>query len=113
LEEAVTSAAAALGIDAGLPPARDAAGPVSFQWDVHPLLVKYCGDCHSVNGPYHNAASPDLAVAYADAVDFADRLVARITQGNMPPGCVFDEAECVVEPELDVIRTWISEGFAP
>lgn len=89
------------------------AGPFGFRRDVYPIFVEYCGQCHSVNGPYHDIASPDLAEAYADAVEFADRVVARIAQGNMPPGCVFDDAACVPAEDLLVIERWIAEAVPP
>jgi len=86
------------------------AGPFGFRRDVYPIFVQYCGDCHSVNGPYHNIASPDLAEAYADAVEFAERIVIKIQQGSMPPACVFDEAACVPADALAIIEHWIERG---
>ena len=92
------------------PPALDA-GAFGFRRDVYPVFVEYCGGCHSVNGPYHDIASPDQALAYADAVEFAERIVARIEQGNMPPACVFDESACVPEAALATIERWIASGL--
>lgn len=89
------------------------AGPFGFRRDVHPIFVTSCGPCHVVNGPYHDIASPDLALAFGDAVEYADRIIARIRQGNMPPGCVFDEAECVSDESLLVIERWVEAGFPP
>jgi hypothetical protein len=95
--------------DSGASGAQDA-GAFGFRRDVYPVFVRYCGECHDVNGPYHDIASPDLAEAYADAVEFAERIVARIEQGNMPPACVFDAASCVPEPALATIERWIASG---
>lgn len=87
------------------------AGAFGFRRDVHPLFVTHCSPCHVTNGPYHDIASPDVAAAYADAAEYADRIVARIRQGNMPPGCVFEASECVPEAALLVIERWIAEGL--
>jgi mono/diheme cytochrome c family protein len=99
--------------DAPPAPAPADAGAFGFQRDIYPLFVTYCGQCHSVNGPYHDIASPDMATAYADAVEYADRIVARIAQGNMPPGCVFDEAACVPSAAQLAIERWLDEGLPP
>jgi hypothetical protein len=87
------------------------AGPFGFRRDIYPIFVAECGRCHSVNGPYHDIASPDLVEAYADAVEFAERVVARIRLGNMPPGCVFDEADCVSSSDFALIERWLAEGM--
>jgi hypothetical protein len=87
------------------------AGPFGFRRDVYPVFVEYCGECHRVNGPYHDIASPDLDEAYADSVEYAERVVARIRQGNMPPGCVFDAGACVPGEALAVIERWIDAGL--
>jgi hypothetical protein len=87
------------------------AGPFGFRRDVYPIFAAYCGQCHSVNGPYHDIASPELDEAYADSVEFAERIVARIAQGNMPPGCVFDDSACVPPADLETIERWIAEGL--
>ena len=86
------------------------AGAFGFRRDVYPVFVQYCGECHDVNGPYHDIASPDLAQAYSDAVEFAERIIARIEQGNMPPACVFEASACVPEPSLAIIERWIASG---
>jgi mono/diheme cytochrome c family protein len=93
------------------PPAD--AGAFGFRRDIYPIFVTYCGQCHRVNGPYHDIASADVAEAYADAIQYADRVVARIEQGNMPPGCVFDDAACVPPEALLSIKRWIEEGSPP
>lgn len=100
--------------DAGRATFGDAApGAFGFRRDIYPLFVAECGMCHSVNGPYHDIASPELDVAFGDAVEFADRIVARIRQGNMPPGCVFEPGDCVPAEALELIERWISEGSPP
>lgn len=110
--EPVDAGVAQLRPDAGHASFEDA-GAFGFRRDVYPLFVDECGMCHSVNGPYHDIASPDLDVAYGDAVEFADRIVARIRQGNMPPGCVFEPADCVPVEGLELVQRWISEGSPP
>ena len=110
----VPDAGAAPGTDAGVPDACGAAldaGTAGFRCDVYPLFVEYCGECHSVNGPYHDIASPDLSEAYADAVEYAPRIVARIEQGSMPPQCVFDDSACVPAEALETIERWIASGM--
>ena len=92
-------------------PASADAGPFGFRRDVYPIFTAYCGQCHSVNGPYHDIASPELDEAYADSVEFAERIVVRIAQGNMPPGCVFDDAACVPPADLETVERWIAEGL--
>jgi hypothetical protein len=87
------------------------AGPFGFQRDIYPIFIAECGRCHSVNGPYHDIASPDLQEAYGDAVEFAERVVARIRLGNMPPGCVFDDADCVSSDDFALIERWVAEGM--
>jgi hypothetical protein len=112
--EAVDAGVAQVRPDAGLATFGDAAlGAFGFRRDVYPLFVHECGMCHSVNGPYHDIASPDLDVAYGDAVEFADRIVARIRRGNMPPGCVFEPEDCVPAEGLELVQRWISEGSPP
>jgi hypothetical protein len=112
---AVPDASAASGADAVVTPdtcgAALDAGTAGFRCDVYPLFVEYCGECHSVNGPYHDIASPDLSEAYADAVEYAPRIVARIEQGSMPPQCVFDDSACVPAEALEAIERWIASGM--
>jgi hypothetical protein len=114
----VASVASAASAAPASPPDADAgdvlpadAGPFGFRRDVYPIFVAYCGECHRVNGPYHDIASPDLALAYADSVEYAERIVVRIRQRNMPPGCVFDVSACVPDESVASIERWINEGL--
>jgi hypothetical protein len=113
--QAPDAGALSVGADAsGREPALGGdAGPFGFQRDIYPIFLGQCSMCHSVNGPYHDIASPDRELAYADAVEFADRIVARIQQGNMPPSCVFDDADCVSASDLGLIQRWVAEAFPP
>jgi hypothetical protein len=109
-EASPLDAGAVLPADAGAVLPADA-GPFGFRRDVYPVFVAYCGECHRVNGPYHDIGSPDLARAYADSVEYAERIVIRIRQGNMPPGCVFDTSACVPAEAVASIERWIDEGL--
>jgi len=97
---------------------------VSFESDVHPILVAKCGMCHEGVAPAlpdHGAA--DLDVSYAATQGTSNdepvylRILARVSgddpSGLMPPGCAGPPGSaggCLTQEEYDIIELWIEQG---
>jgi hypothetical protein len=94
---------------------------VSFDADIHPILVENCGQCHSTPGgalPGHAAAAPEDAFAEVHAESNGEPVYMRIltrTSGDaafMPPQCggAPGTPGCLTAEEYDLIERWVEEG---
>jgi hypothetical protein len=97
---------------------------VSFDSDVHPILVAKCGMCHEGVAPAlpdHGAA--DLEVAFAATQTMYNdepvyvRILARASgddpSGMMPPGCAGPPGSaggCLTQQEYETIELWVEQG---
>jgi hypothetical protein len=105
------------------PPNMGNASALSFNEDVHPILVAMCGECHAEPAgglPGHGAADPDDSFAevvrMAGDVPVYERILARASGigGFMPPGYVGCEElgtmGCLSQAEYDTIKLWVEQG---
>lgn len=97
---------------------------VSFDGDVHPILVAKCGMCHEGVAPAlpeHGAADLDVSYAATQAMSNDEPVYMRIlarTSGDdpiglMPPGCAGPPGSaggCLTQEEYDIIELWIEQG---
>lgn len=112
--------------DGGLEASAEPSGIVSFAGDVHPIFAESCGPCHVTdNSAGHNVGGPDVASAYAEAVDLGQRLVIRVDGGGMPPSYADPPNDCGAEgrgdqpgdpgcltvAEVQLIQTWIDQCY--
>jgi hypothetical protein len=90
-----------------------AAEPISFNFDIRPILAGNCFKCH---GPDENARKADLRVdQMSDAIipgnpeqsEIIKRLTAHDPDDRMPP---VETKRVVSAEEIAKIRRWISEG---
>src|SRR5688572_21597881 len=101
----------------------DSAEPdlVSFDADIHPILVENCGQCHSTPGgalPGHGAAAAEDAFAEVHGESNGEPVYMRIltrTSGDaafMPPGCggAPGTPGCLTAEEYDLIERWVEQG---
>lgn len=114
-------------LDAGDPDAATdggALGVVSFAADIHPIFVQSCGPCHVTDGSAgHNVGGPDVAAAYAEAVNIGERLIERVDEGGgMPPSYADPPNNCVGGPgdpgcltleEFALLQTWFAQCSPP
>ncbi|MCB9743596.1 MAG: hypothetical protein H6740_13430 [Alphaproteobacteria bacterium] len=88
---------------------------VSYHGDVRPLLEKHCTRCHEDGGlGVGDFTDEDHVLA------FADRMLARASEGTMPP--TVSEPEChdflgsdqmtLDDAELSVLERWVEQGLA-
>jgi hypothetical protein len=93
---------------------------VSFDDEVHPILVAKCGGCHSGEDalPGHGASDPDDAFMAIQGMSIGEPLSERILlrssgEGGsfMPPGCTaLGAAGCLTQDEFDLIELWVDQG---
>ena len=97
---------------------------VSFDDDVHPILVEMCGMCHAEPAgglPGHGSTDADESFAEVTRMvgDEAvyERILARATgiDGYMPPtyvGCEgpLGSTGCVSQEDYDTIELWVEQG---
>jgi hypothetical protein len=97
---------------------------VSFERDVHPILVAKCGMCHEGVAPAlpdHGAADLDVAFAATQAMSNDEpvymRILARASgddpSGLMPPGCAGPPGSaggCLTQEEYETIELWVEQG---
>jgi hypothetical protein len=109
----------------GDPPAGEAE-LVSFDRDVHPILVAKCGMCHEGAAPAlpdHGASDVDVSFAatqgMSDGAPVYERILARASGedpgGFMPPGYAGCEgplgtAGCLSVEEFEIIEQWVEQG---
>jgi hypothetical protein len=111
--------------DDGMPDEPDL---VSFDNDVHPILVAKCGMCHEGAAPVlpdHGASDVDIAFAATQGQSTVNdepvyqRILARASgedeAGFMPPGYAGCEGplgtgDCLTEEEFDTIELWVEQG---
>lgn len=90
-------------------------GGVTFEADVFPILSTACAPCHAGSTFGGNdVGGPDLETAFDEASRVADRVVARISAGGMPPACAGGEpgdSGCVSEEDLATIEAWVEAGL--
>lgn len=100
------------------------AEPISFEGDVHPILVARCGMCHEGVAPAlpdHGAADLDVAFAATQGMSndepVYERILARCSgddpNGMMPPGCAGPPGSsggCITEDEFDILERWVEQG---
>jgi hypothetical protein len=107
-------------------PAEGGAGEelVSFDRDVHPILVAKCGMCHEGAAPAlpdHGAADVEVSFAATQGMSADEpvylRILARASGdgGFMPPeyaGCEgpLGSAGCLTVEEYDLIELWVEQG---
>jgi hypothetical protein len=102
------------------PPAGD---DVSFDQDVHPILVEKCGMCHEGVAPAlpdHGAADLDVAFAATQTVSNDEpvymRILSRVSGddpiGGMPPGCGGPPGSpgCLTPDEYEILELWVEQG---
>jgi cytochrome c553 len=98
------------------PPAEEppAAGALSFENDIQPIFNATCGPCHAEQGLAGvSIGDPDIATAFESAVDFEDRVMARIDLGTMPPPCgggAPGDPGCISEDDLADVEAWYAAG---
>jgi hypothetical protein len=106
--------------------AMDEADLVSFDRDVHPILVAKCGMCHEGVAPAlpdHGAADVDVSFAATQGMSNGepvyDRILARASgedpAGFMPPayaGCLgpLGSPNCLTEEEFETVELWVEQG---
>ena len=99
---------------------------VSFDDDIHPILVAKCNPCHAtptVFTPGHAAADPNAAFAATQGMSLDqpvyERILARTSGedpgGFMPPsdvGCMgpLGSEGCLTVAEFDLIQLWVEQG---
>ena len=96
---------------------------VSFDDDVHPILVAKCGDCHEDGSalPNHGAVDADASFAATQGTSQGQPLYSRILArtagegGFMPPeydGCEgpLGSGDCLTEAEYAIIELWVEQG---
>jgi len=97
--------------------------PVSFNWDVRPILSENCYTCHGPDGAERKAdlRFDDRASLFNDARDGGpvidldnpanSELLARITTDDtndrMPPP---DHSEALTTEQIDTLKQWVTEG---
>src|SRR5688572_16376021 len=94
---------------------------VGFDADIQPILVEYCGDCHSTPGgalPGHGAAAAEDAFEEVHGESNGEPVYVRIltrTSGDaafMPPSCggAPGTPGCLTAEEYDLIERWVEQG---
>lgn len=97
---------------------------MSFDRDVHPILVAKCGMCHEGAAPAlpdHGAADVDVSFMATQGMSNDEpvylRILARASGegGFMPPGYAGCEgplgsAGCLTQEEYDIIALWVEQG---
>lgn len=96
---------------------------VSFDRDVHPILVDKCGMCHADAAPLPDHGAPDADVAFVATQGMSnnqpvyERILARASgeDGFMPPGYAGCEGPlgsegCLSEEEFAIIELWVEQG---
>jgi len=105
-------------------PSGGDAEPISFDGDVHPILVARCGMCHEGVAPAlpdHGAADLDVAFAATQGESndepVYERILARCSgddpNGMMPPGCSGPPGSaggCITQDEFDILERWVEQG---
>jgi hypothetical protein len=100
------------GATTGGPPA----GAPTWHQDIAPLVVGKCGGCHVAGG-----IAPFALQAYAEALPFAQPMLAALDAGTMPPFLAATTDECaprfawqddprLTPEELDRFRAWVEAG---
>lgn len=88
--------------------------PVSFSTEVMPILEKYCWECHSESNTelglrldsYEGVmAGSDYGTVIEAGDPSGSLLIDMVESGDMP-----EEGDPVSPEELEVLKTWISEG---
>lgn len=98
------------------PPADDppAGGALSFEADIHPIFENTCSPCHADQGIAGvKIGDADVAAALESAIDFEDRVLARIEMGTMPPPCgggAPGDAGCIGEDDFADLQAWYEAG---
>jgi hypothetical protein len=97
---------------------------VSFDRDVHPILVAKCGMCHEGVAPAlpdHGAEDLEVAFAATQAMSNDEpvymRNLARASgddpSGLMPPSCAGPPGSaggCLTQDEFETIELWVEQG---
>lgn len=105
------------------PPNMGNGDQVSFDTDVHPILVEMCGLCHSMEEsglPLHGAADVEASFAAVQGMSSGEPVYQRILAraagngGYMPPGYAGCEelgtTGCLSQEEYDTIALWVEQG---
>jgi hypothetical protein len=103
------------------PPAEEDPPPatvdLSFEDDIHPIFESTCGPCHAATAQSGvSIADSDIESALENAVDREDRVLARIEQGTMPPGCAggaLGDSGCMSEADFADVEAWYAAGAPP
>ena len=84
---------------------------LSFQRDIRPLTERYCTECHHAGGQLFDLTQyPFVAGAsQGDQANVADRAIASLTVGSMPPA-PRDKAAADFAAKL---RQWRADGMNP
>jgi hypothetical protein len=94
---------------------------LTFDRDVHPILVAKCGTCHEGAAPAlpdHGASDVDVAFAATQGMSNDEPVFVRILaraageDGFMPPSCAgpLGAAGCLTEEEFEIIELWVEQG---
>ena len=88
-------------------------GGLAFEADVWPILNTTCGPCHAGSTFGGNdIGDTDVANAFDEATRVADRIIARVEGGTMPPACTGDpgSAGCMSVEDFDTVKSWVEAG---
>ena len=91
--------------------ADTAAGQVTFQRDVLPILAKRCQYCHRPG-----QVAPMSFITYETTRPWAAQIKAMVTAKKMPPSVgsphyiVLTRGEGLTQTEIGTLVTWVDEG---
>jgi len=91
---------------------------VSFKADIWPIFNSDCAPCHTaLNLGAQNIGADDKDAALADAKRTKTAIIARLSNGTMPPsGCNKPPGgggDCMTKADFDLIQAWIDGGTPP
>jgi hypothetical protein len=97
-------------------PKKEATVSISFEKQVKPILMRYCGDCHGNAGKPKGdvdlrtlASIKELKTTLVPGDPNKSRVYESITEMSMPPGGKPRPGK----GETDLIREWIAGGAKP
>jgi len=102
--------------DAAQEPLDDGGGMLSFDEDVHPVLVIHCGECHSPGGPPSAIGfllTNDLAADYENVLGFLNLdtpAASRLLSKGRGDGHRGGESLPTSHDDYQLILNWITQG---
>ena len=96
------------------PPAASGGATLAFEADVYPIFSTTCAPCHAGSSFGGNdIGDPDVAKAFDDATRVADRVIALVESGTMPPQCnggAPGDTGCMKADDFDIVKAWVEAG---